>query len=96
MTAFWQGTSYTDPKYGPYIPYASNQSATLLTLDPSYKVGLVNVSPAIKAAGRNTPIFGLDYVVNYWEVGNSVPTEHKECIVYYPAWCGDGVVDSTK
>lgn len=50
MTAIWQGTSYVDPYYGPYIPFASNQNATLLTLDPSYKIGFTNVSPAIKAA----------------------------------------------
>lgn len=52
MTALWQGTSYIDPKYGPYIPFSSNQNATLLMLDPTYKIGLTNASPAIKTAGR--------------------------------------------
>ncbi len=50
----------------------------------------------MQAAGRSAPIFGLDYVVNYWEAGFANAQEHKECIVYYGAWCGDGTIDGTK
>ena len=84
FVGMWQGTSYTDPRYGPYIPVASGQEVTILSIDPSYKVGLLKLTPEIITAGRDSHIFELQYLTKYWEVGRKESSIVKSCIYYYP------------
>ena len=69
----------------------------LFASNPDFFVKFSSVTPTLSANKKTKPLFQTKYTFSYWKDGQwNAPVQHQECILTYPAWCGDGVVDTNR
>ncbi|MDD2870560.1 MAG: hypothetical protein PHS49_01090 [Candidatus Gracilibacteria bacterium] len=90
------GEFFRDGAGSTFIKFTPNTSGKILSSDSSYFIKFANLSQSVINNGRNFPLWETQYTINYYNIGNWTKTTHKECVLNYPAWCGDGVVDAGK
>lgn len=91
------GEVYADPDYGNYFKFPANSFGDIIRSDAGGFIKFNTKTASIIANKRSKPLYQLKYTLNYWDVNTyDRMRTHQECIISYPAFCGDGVRDTSR
>lgn len=84
---------YTDSNGRQYMDFLPGTSWEIVRSQNDFYIELQNISDDIKQKWRTHPIFEFSYNIEFYNLPNtSTQRHHQECILYYPAWCWDGIL----
>ncbi len=90
---------FKDWRWDNFIEFLPNTSWKILQSTPSFFIKFANLSPNIISNWRSRPLWETQYTIKYYNAkdGKSdwIQKTLKECVLNYPAWCWDWVLDTT-
>jgi len=87
--------NYLDTQGFLFIKILPNTSWKILQSDDGYYINFSTLSEAIVNNWRDYPLWETQYIVNYYNIWDRTQRTHKECVLNYPAWCWDWILDTT-
>lgn len=85
---------YRDWKWDLFIKFLANTSWKIIESNYGFFMKFAKLTQSVKNNWRNYPLWETQYTFNYYNIGSWSTIRHKECVLYFPAYCWDWVKDN--